>query len=428
MEFRFHETKRLAMPINSRTASLPSATDASAADGTRNLHRFLKFVLLLLFCFEFVFWTAFLLSSLRNRADFRQLYVAGCMARSGHLHQLYDLELQHSLQNSLVSPEANVLPFIRPSYSALLFAPLSFLSYKVAYFFWLMMNLFLLGASFRLSSPGRWERKEVWPAAAFLLFVPIQIALMQGQDSILLLMLLSWSFVLLNRDSEFAAGMISALGLFKFQLILPMVLLFALKRRWNFIAGFTLIAAILGCVSIWLVGFDQMRLYVQQLRSIGLEPASPKSLSSTASWTSMATLKGLVFGLGGSHISLHAIQVSSILLSAGLILAVALAIPKATPSAELFTVSVVAGVLAGTYVFAHDLSILLLPLMLALRSSSGRGDLRRLGYAATAVFTSMLIEFYSPRHFYLVSLFLILFLWTMAQSIRNRRSLTAGGV
>jgi len=375
-----------------------------------------------------VFWAAFLLSSLRNRADFRQLYVAGYMARSGHRHQLYDLELQHSLQNSLISPEANVLPFIRPSYSALLFAPLSFLSYKVAYFFWLVTNLVLLATSFRLLSPGRWEGKEVWPAAAFLLFVPIQIALMQGQDSILLLMLFSWAFMLLRRKSEFAAGMISALGLFKFQLILPIVLLFALKRRGNYVAGFTLIAAILGCVSVWLVGFDQTRLYVQQLRSIGLQSASPNSLSSAASWTSMATLKGLMFGLGGSHISGQAIQVSSILLSAGLILAVALAIPKAAPSAELLTVSVVLGVLAGAYVFAHDLSILLLPLMLALCSSSWTSDSRRVGYAATAVFTAMLLEFYSPRRFYLVSLFVILFLWTVVQSMRKRRPLTTESV
>src|SRR6266849_685405 len=65
-----------------------------------------------------------------GRADFRQLYTAGYMARSGHAAELYDYNSQTRFQNAVVSEADVTLPFNHLAYESLLFAPLSLLSYK----------------------------------------------------------------------------------------------------------------------------------------------------------------------------------------------------------------------------------------------------------------------------------------------------------
>ena len=99
-------------------------------------------------------WVIFLPGAMQGHADFRQLYAAGAMVRTGHSHQLYEYTSQKLFQDTLVSPEQIALPFIRPAYQALLFAPLSVLSYRTAYFVFLAINLVLLGICYRLLRLG----------------------------------------------------------------------------------------------------------------------------------------------------------------------------------------------------------------------------------------------------------------------------------
>src|ERR1700758_3100214 len=70
-------------------------------------------------------WIAFLPIALKGHADFRQLYTSGFMLWSGNRHNLYDFAIQKSIQDSVVSPELNALPFNHLAYEAILFAPLS---------------------------------------------------------------------------------------------------------------------------------------------------------------------------------------------------------------------------------------------------------------------------------------------------------------
>ena len=62
-------------------------------------------------------WIFFLPQSLHGHASFRQLYTAGYMVRTGHAHELYDYTAQKFFQDQLVSREAVLMPFIRPSES-----------------------------------------------------------------------------------------------------------------------------------------------------------------------------------------------------------------------------------------------------------------------------------------------------------------------
>jgi len=391
------------------------------------LRRILVAVIAISFCLEFIFWAGFLLSPLRYRTDFRQLYVAGYMARTGHLHQLYDLELQHSLQNALVSPEQNVLPFNHPSFEALWFAPLSILPYKFAFFAWLAANLFLLGLSLRLirRAVHELDHNKWLQAAIFLAFVPVQVALMQGQDSLLMLAILSVTFLLLCRNRESAAGAVLAVGLFKFQIVVPIAFLFLLKRRWKFVGAFAAAGASLAAISTSLVGLSQTGMYLHTLTAASTGTPSP-SRNYGIQWVKMATLRGLAVGLGSSHFSSGTVQLTALFLSLLLILAVAILVPKGARSAGLLPVFIVASALAGYYVFTHDLSVLLIPIFLALAYSSCAASSPWLGYSAAATFSAPLLLFVAPNHFYLVSFFVIEFLVVTLWSARAGASLVTG--
>src|SRR5262245_35186262 len=68
-------------------------------------------------------WVFLIPAILDGHSDFRQLYAAAYMVRTGHAGQLYDYESQKAFQDSLVSQAEIALPFVRPAYQALLFAP-----------------------------------------------------------------------------------------------------------------------------------------------------------------------------------------------------------------------------------------------------------------------------------------------------------------
>jgi len=133
------------------------------------------------------------------------------------------------------------------------------------------------------------------PPAMFLAFLPIAAALLQGQDSILLLTLLAAALVSLLSGRELAAGVLVGLGLFKFQIVIPIALLYLIWRRWRFVFGFASLALAETVASIWLVGTSQFITYARSLITMGAglhEVTKPVA-------NLMANLHGLVFRADG---------------------------------------------------------------------------------------------------------------------------------
>src|SRR6478752_5014662 len=159
--------------------------------GTRYLPDLLLGMLPILVGIQLLGWITFFPSALlHGHADFRQLYAAGYMVRTGHAGELYDIRAQKQFQDALVGSDERALPFIRPAYQALLFVPFSLLPYRSAYLAFLAVNLLLLALAFWLIRPRMKNLARIWrglPIFVFLVFYPIALALMQGQDSILLL-------------------------------------------------------------------------------------------------------------------------------------------------------------------------------------------------------------------------------------------------
>ena len=159
--------------------------------------------------------------------DFTIFYTAGKCILQGHGRQLYDLETQFAIQREFaaeVKHRENPLPFNHPPFEALLFAPLARLPYVAAYLVWAVFNLALILGLWILLRPRLPSLHAFLPALpllAMFAFFPVVIALLQGQDSILLLFLYALAFSALATGRNFVAGVCLGLALFKFQLVLP---------------------------------------------------------------------------------------------------------------------------------------------------------------------------------------------------------------
>jgi hypothetical protein len=175
-----------------------------------------------------------------GHVDFRNSYTAGYMVRTGNSALIYNLDATKLFQDKVVSRWDVILPFMRPAYEALFFVPFSFLSFRAAYFAFFSFNLALIVLTNYLlhrALPGL-HRLHFAPAAMFIYF-PIILALLQSQNSILLLTLLAGAAMNIKQGRDSRAGVLVALGLFKFQYVIPIFLLFLVWRRWRFAAAFT---------------------------------------------------------------------------------------------------------------------------------------------------------------------------------------------
>src|SRR5262249_46875651 len=149
---------------------------------------------------------------------------------------IYDYDEVKRLQDSNISQEVVGMPFIHPAYEALFFVPFSFLRFRGVYFAFLAVNLLLLTSCLRTLRPKLETLARIWkplPAAVLFTFLPVAAALLQEQDSILLLSLLTLAYVALGGSKEFRAGLLVGLGLFRLQLVIPIAAAFLLWRRWR---------------------------------------------------------------------------------------------------------------------------------------------------------------------------------------------------
>ena len=302
--------------------------------------------------------------------DFTIFYTAGKCIIQGRGRQLYDLETQFAIQREFASEvkrRENPLPFNHPPFEALLFAPLARLPYLTAYLVWALFNIALILGFWSLLRPRLPTLRGLLPAMpllAMFAFFPLIMALLQGQDSILLLFLYGLAFSALATRHAFVAGLCLGLALFKFQLVLPFVLVLLVRRQWRTVAGFVITAFGLLLVSAAVVGWSGVMAYpgfVLRLSQSGGEAGIyPRD---------MPNLRGLVAGL--LHLSGLPATLLIIAVSVALLALVAhcwrVQPERARPGHQFvlgFSLCLTVAIITGYHLLVHDLSVLILPILL----------------------------------------------------------------
>jgi Glycosyltransferase family 87 len=369
-------------------------------------------------------WTWILTGSffIGGYADFRAFYATAYMVRTGRAADIYDYEAQRRYQDQLVTPKPSALPFIHPAFEALLYVPLSVLPYRAAYIAFLVLNLGVVVLTFWMMRPHLAALAAVYwwlPIALFSSFLPLGAALIQGQDSILLLGVFAATAVAVMANRPFAAGLFLGCGIFKFQLILPAALLFLLWRRWRFTAGVLCSSSLAVAVSVFLVGIGPSLMYGELLLSISsrLQNAA-EQFKYAIPPEMMPNLRGLLFGL---HI--HS-PIWGLVLSA-VVLGVCTILGRKQSMLDQLLVAILASSLVSYHFLIHDMSILLIPIGITLNRhlpAEGSGDKkgRLLARTAALMFVAPLCFSYAPDHFYLVALPVLALLFALlAFGLRN---------
>jgi Glycosyltransferase family 87 len=316
---------------------------------------------------EALVWRFYLPLGLYGIADFRQLYTGGWMVRSGHADELYDFEAQQRFQAELVPQAARArLLITHPAFEELLFVPFSLLPYRLAFEIFMAVNFGLVALCLKLlwaHVPDLVVRWRWFPVAAFASFFPISKTILQGQDSVLLLALLCGALVLIARERHFVAGILVGCGVFRFQIVLPIALMYLLWHNWRFVRGFAWSGGIAAALSLLVVGPRGAIAYIRYMNAIGPGMASETDMAHYANTPlQMVNLRGLIYAAlwGRPHV-----WVEITVMAASVIVIV-----LAARAEESFLLAVIVASLVSYHFLVHDASIWILPILLALNSRS----------------------------------------------------------
>ncbi|MEZ5364419.1 MAG: glycosyltransferase family 87 protein [Bryobacterales bacterium] len=188
--------------------------------------------------------------------------------------------------------EFNFSPYLKPAYYRLVWVPLAKLEFWTAYRVWVALQVVAFLSAMTLLG------KRYGLDSALVLLLPmcpyLLLSFTWGQDTGLLLLILALSLELSLRGRESWGGATLALGLFKWNTILLLPLLFLVQKRWRTLRGFAAVALVEVVLSVWITGIGGVRDYfalatspetsywsylMPSVRGVALAVGAPASLS-----------------------------------------------------------------------------------------------------------------------------------------------------
>jgi arabinofuranan 3-O-arabinosyltransferase len=346
--------------------------------------------------------------------DFAAFYAAGRILRSAPSH-LYDVAMQMQVERAWVGTQ-RFFPFYHLSYEALLYAPLSLLSYAWAYVAWMGVNLGALAVAYGLG-PKAAGLGGVPRMVLFFGLVPTLFCLMVGQNSLLFLMVLCVVWRCVERGRWGLAGVVLGLGLFKLPLAIVIAALLALRLGWRFAAGFAASAAGVLGVCVGLVGIDGTRAMVGLMREAAAAPAGGMAAQARMAVIpqGMPNLNGLVYVAGGGFLTARAAMTVELTLAAAVLVGCAVLVRRVRRPADAFCVAVTCGLLVSQHAGVHDMSLLLVPVLL------GAGRMQRAWVVLCYALPVVLFGVAFPRFLALDGVVPLLFLAGVVYELWVRR-------
>jgi hypothetical protein len=341
-----------------------------------------KTILLLVFVLFLAVFVAARSKDLLQGSDFPHFYCAARMLADGQGHRLFDGELQRQYQSRYAARVGTL--YTHPPFEVLLYLAVSWLPLRYAYLLWVCLSLALAALSaWFLSWEGFWPWNWRILFEASLTFVPLLVCVLQGQDSSLLLVLLVLAFFALRHGRGFAAGCWLSLGLFKFQIVLPMAVVLALTQsktvRNGFAKGFSLITLVLVGISMAISGWSVLTVYPNFLLHFSDEPLGGIVPRAMANFRGMVSL---ALGSSGPRLAIFLIGTLSLAAVAATIFAwrgtgmrpLSGIEPDRAEKCErkfdlAFAATMIFALLISYHLNPSDMTILLLPMVLLLRDA-----------------------------------------------------------
>jgi hypothetical protein len=310
-------------------------------------------------------WRALLTDPELNGIDFISFYTAGSIAREGDYSHLYDLQAQNDIQSKLIPPDTfagGVNLSQHPPYLAPLLSMIASDNFVKSYMIWTAILAFmLLLCSFIiykfLLSLG-WDCfSAVLCAANSVLFYPLLLSLLKGQDTAFILFgLLFWMLGLLQ-SKEFRSGFGLALSSLNppiaGALALPTIVSGRRAGVWFFLVFLLLVVLSLGLVG-FKGGIDYLNLLLISSQGQGFALNPEKMFNFLG-----LMIRGFpALNLDMIHKLAWGLTILSLIVSTWLWWG-----KKNRLNAEYIGLIVVLAIFTSPHLHAHSLSYLLLPLL-----------------------------------------------------------------
>jgi len=355
--------------------------------------------------------------------DFPDFYAAARMVGEGYGHQLYDFKAQEQFQTRYSGRTGDY--YIHPPFESLLFLPICLSPLPTAYLLWCVLNVAVLAYTAILFQRYLWNRLD-WRVLLplFFLFPPVLLSFLEGQDSLLLLLMMTLAVVELRRDRNFRAGCWLGCGLIKFHIIFTLIVLMVSLRKKGLLQGFALVFVTFLLISAGISGWAFLAVYPRFLMRLSTQPLA--GIHPAA----MANMRGLISISG--NVQNTAMGLALICIASVLLLGRAWKSFRRTESKFGDTTSlafgnfVLAAILVSYHLSPSDLCIALLPMGLFSQYLAEHTGIPR--WVRLSVLTSQWALFLPPLHVislawhgyvYLAIPILVMFLLTSAEVFRG---------
>jgi hypothetical protein len=342
------------------------------------------------------------------KIDFEAFYAVG-HALLVNPHHVYDPMVQLR-DGGIWHSESELLPYYHLPVELIVFGPLAMLSYVASLWVWRFVTVVVLFVSAKLLSEVL-QTSTLRCFAVFMAFVPAILCLGEGQDSILLLLLLTVTYYLLRQDRQVLAGIVLAFALFKPQIVCIFALALLISRRTRFFVSFVV-------TSIVALGF--CTLY--------LSPTWIPEILALIRWQESREAPARMISLHG-FLALHGSTGDGVL---WIILSVLLmggwmwCWNKCRDLEFVVGSAVLVGSLLAFHIHIYDASVFLLPIAILFKIGMSEWD----RYALVPFFVTPLVFFLMANHFtgsfaIGTSIFLYSY-WKFGRYYKNENGASAG--
>jgi hypothetical protein len=365
-------------------------------------------------------------------ADFTSLYTSFVNMRAEKTWKIFNLDLQTIYQQGFfggIKLEAGVYPLQYPPVISLIYTPLSFLPYNIAFYIWTALELgLLLWVIYLLEQLfSHWSKNErLVLIITILAFFPLAHTILTGQFSLFLLLCLVQVYLSMKDAKPVNAGIWMAFLLIKPPIVLIPGLLLLSKRVWRGVVSAILTFVALFILSSVLFGFEPWIRYFQLLMNMNVNfgnfPFHPEV---------EYTLKGLLSRILVNTPTNAITLISNLALILGMVFVLYLwfrGFPPDHPRFKLyFAFTIVLSVFLSLHMYSYDDLILVLPAAV-FYDYLRQIRLSRQGYTILIVISPLVFFvglFTSPDLFGFIlpqtAIIMILLGWIMVYIIRDYR-------